>query len=152
MACHFLSSVHRAAVITEAGARLFQGTLCVGRGGDGQVLLSVWSVLLSPPCYCFLPSTRPAPSPTSLLLTDTLIAVPPAVLISRAASVLTYNQWTARGGNSVRNKVGIAGRVSVFFFCLFFVSSLLKPQSHLAEPPLADRLRSCQSDRGDTCF
>lgn len=49
MACHFLSSVHRAAVITEAGARLFRGTLCVGRGGDGQVLLSVWSVLLSPP-------------------------------------------------------------------------------------------------------
>lgn len=73
-----------------------------------------------PPCYCFLPSTRPAPSSTSLLLTDTLIAFPPAVLISHAATILTYNQWTARGGNSVRNKVGIAvGFLFVFFFAFF---------------------------------
>lgn len=75
MVCHFLSSVHRVAVITEAGARLFQGTLCVGRGSNSQVLLSVWSLLLSTLLLFSSLYSNCLPTPYPPLLTDTLIAV-----------------------------------------------------------------------------
>lgn len=44
MVCHFLSSVHRTSVITEARARLFYRTSYEGRSDDCTLLLSARSI------------------------------------------------------------------------------------------------------------
>ncbi len=58
MACHFLSSVHRTSVITEARARLFYRTSYEGRSDDCTLLLSARSIFsrsLSPFPIVFFP-------------------------------------------------------------------------------------------------
>lgn len=128
MVCHFLSSVHRAAVITEARARLFRGTLCVGRGGDSQVLLSVWSVLLFSPPIVFFPflqltSLNPPPHPL-LVLTDTLIAV--LISPTRPQFLLTIS-GRCQQVIVERNKVPIAvGFLLFIYIFIYFLASLLK--------------------------
>lgn len=47
MVCHFLSSVHRTSVITEARARLFYRTSFEGRSDDSTLLFSARSIFLS---------------------------------------------------------------------------------------------------------
>lgn len=59
MVCHFLSSVHRTSVITEARARLFYRTSYEGRSDDCTLLLSARSI--------FSPSFTSVPSPLFLL-------------------------------------------------------------------------------------
>lgn len=74
MVCHFLSSVHRTSVITEARARLFYRTLYEGRSDDCTALFSVFSGSLSV-SLPLSPHLFPAPSlfslSFSLTLTDT---------------------------------------------------------------------------------
>lgn len=66
MVCHFLSSVHRTGVITEARPRLFYRTSFGGRSDDCTLLLSACSIfsislfplfssLFTPPSFLFFP-------------------------------------------------------------------------------------------------
>lgn len=73
MVCHFLSSVHRTSVITEARARLFYRTSYEGRSDDCTLLLSACSIFsLSDPFPLF--SCRfPPPLLPFFSLSDTLI-------------------------------------------------------------------------------
>lgn len=56
MVCHFLSSVHRTSVITEARARLFYSTSYEGRSDDCTLLLSACSIFSQSFSYCFPPA------------------------------------------------------------------------------------------------
>lgn len=105
MACHFLSSVHRTSVITEARARLFYRTLCEGRSDDGTVLLCVAFSLFLLLCFhpiVFFTSSHFLPS---LSLSLTLIS-------------LTHVQFslTIRGSGKKSNSWRNTVRIAVDFF------------------------------------
>lgn len=77
MVCHFLSSVHRTSVITEARARLFYRTSYEGRSDDCTLLLSARRVFsLSPsvpfPLFSYFLSASFTCLFFFLSLTDTL--------------------------------------------------------------------------------
>lgn len=109
MACHFLSSVRRTSVITEARARLFYRTSCEGRSDDGTVLPSVCSLFsLSSslfPSHCFFTSSHSLCSLFSLSLSRWLLS------LTHVQFSLTIGE-VVKKSNSWRNTV----RIAVDFF------------------------------------
>lgn len=138
MVCHFLSSVHRTGVITEARPRLFYRTSFEGRTDDCTLLLSPCSVFVFfPPLFSslFLPPSLPPFFSSSLC--DWHAHVPSLSLISHSCVLfsLPITGWN-KEGNSGKRTVGI----TIDFF------------NHSPISLSTDRLCSCQTDWKDIYF
>lgn len=135
MVCHFLSSVHRTSVITEARARLFYRTSYKGRSDDCTLLLSARSIFFPSFTQSLLHCFHFYFLVPFLSLTDTLTLF--LCLLSHTHACNSHFQsGRAKEGNSGKRKV----KTTIDFF------------NHCPITLSTDKLCCCQTDWKDICF